>query len=69
MFGSLALHVLGPGYWNEDTVTNMWDGVWKELMPLLFTWTKYDDEREILCTRAGLGTLLGRHVTYQFNVY
>ena len=27
-------------------MTNAWDGVWKDLFPLLVTYTTYDDGRE-----------------------
>ena len=36
----------GPDYWDGETATKVWDGVWKDLLPLLVTCTTYDDGRE-----------------------
>ena len=36
----------GSKYWNGALVTKVWDGVWRDMLPLLATWTKYDDGRE-----------------------
>jgi hypothetical protein len=37
----------------------MWNGVWKDLLPLLVTCTTYDDGREDSWDNAGLGILAG----------
>ena len=36
----------GSDYWNGETVTKVWDGVWKDMLPLLATRTIFDDGRE-----------------------
>lgn len=36
----------GSQYWNGETVTKLWDGVWMDLSPLFLTTTKYIDERD-----------------------
>jgi hypothetical protein len=36
----------GSNYWNGETVTKVWDGVWKDMLPLLATWASFDDDRE-----------------------
>ena len=36
----------GGDYWNGALLTKLWEGGWRDMLPLLATWTKYDDGRE-----------------------
>jgi hypothetical protein len=56
----------GSDYWDGDTVTKVWDGVWKDFFPLLVTCTHMMMRGMILGTRAGLGILAGRLVIISF---
>ena len=38
--------MFGSHWWELETATKGWDGLWKDLLPLLVTCTTYDDERE-----------------------
>ena len=44
--GCMETMMAGSNYWNGASVTKVWDGVWRDVLPWLATWTKYDDGRE-----------------------
>ncbi len=50
----------GSDYWDGETVTRVWDGVWKDLLPLLRTCTTYDDEREDSWHKSRVGDISWR---------
>ena len=50
----------GSDYWDGETVTKLWDGVWKDLFPQLVTCTTYDDEREDSWHKSRVGDISWR---------
>jgi hypothetical protein len=50
----------GPDYWDGETVTKVWDAVWKDLLPLLVTCTTYDDGREDSWYKSRVGDISWR---------
>ncbi len=50
----------GADYWDGASVTKVWDGVWRDMLPLLATWTKYDDGREDSSHKSRVGDISWR---------
>jgi hypothetical protein len=62
----------GSDYWNGETVTKVWDGVWKDMLPLLATWTSFDDGREDSDHKSRVGDISWRtchNKLYSTGVY
>ena len=50
----------GSDYWDGEIVTKVWDGVWKDLLPLLVTCTTYDVGREDSWHKSRVGDISWR---------
>ena len=57
----------GGDYWNGASVTKVWDGVWRDVLPLLATWTKYDDGREDSNHKSRVGDISWRTCHNKFE--